>query len=136
MKVKRIEHVAIAVRNLDAARTAFEALGIAHGYEETLQPNGVRLAMMPVGESAIELLEPLREDSGTAKRIAEAGEGLWHICLEVDDIDAALAELKAKGVKLRDEVPRNGHGGHRIAFLDPASTAGVLVELVEMAGAH
>jgi methylmalonyl-CoA epimerase len=136
MKVKRIEHVAIAVRNLDAARTAFEALGIAHGHEETLQPNGVRIAMMPVGESALELLEPLREDSGTATRIREAGEGLWHICLEVDDIDAALAELKAKGVKLRDEVPRSGHGGHRIAFLDPASTAGVLVELVEMVGAH
>ncbi|MBY0332976.1 MAG: methylmalonyl-CoA epimerase [Acetobacteraceae bacterium] len=137
MKIKRIEHVAVAVRNLDAARDALAKLGIGCDYEETLGEHAVRLAMLPIGESAIELLEPQGETGGTADWIRDRGEGLFHICLEVDDIEAALDELRGKGVKLRDEVPRFGHGGHRIAFLDPASTAGILVELVEMVdGAH
>jgi methylmalonyl-CoA epimerase len=128
MKVKRIEHVAIAVRNLDAARKTFETLGVECDYEETI--NGIRLAMLPIGESALELLEPQREGTRTGEWIATRGEGLYHICLE--DIEAALAELRGRGVGLLDEVPRTGHGGHRIAFLDPRSTADVLVELVEM----
>jgi methylmalonyl-CoA epimerase len=132
MKVKRIEHVAIAVRNLDAARKTFETLGIGCEYEETI--NGIRLAMLPIGESALELLEPQREGTRTGEWIATRGEGLYHICLEVEDIEAALAELRGRGVGLLDEVPRTGHGGHRIAFLDPRSTADVLVELVEMVG--
>ena len=136
MKFKRIEHIAIAVRDLDAVRDTLGRLGIACDHEETLPGPGVRLAMLPIGESALELLEPLREDGRTADWIRERGEGLFHICLEVDDIEAALAELRGKGVKLRDEVPRIGHGGHRIAFLDPASTAGILIELVEMSGGH
>lgn len=135
MKIKRIEHVAIAVRNLDQVRDTFAKLGIGCDHEETLGEHKVRLAMLPIGESAIELLEPQSDTGATAEWLREKGESLWHICLEVDDIEAALAELKGKGVKLRDEVPRNGHGGHRIAFLDPASTAGILVELVEMVGA-
>lgn len=136
MKFKRIEHVAIAVRNLDAVRDTLATIGIACDHEETLPAAGVRLAMLPIGESAIELLEPQREDGRTAEWIRERGEGLFHICLEVEDIAAALDELRGKGVKLRDEVPRIGHGGHRIAFLDPSSTAGILIELVEMNGAH
>jgi methylmalonyl-CoA/ethylmalonyl-CoA epimerase len=136
MKIKRIEHVAIAVRDLDAVRDTFGKLGIACDYEETLPANGVRLAMLPIGESAIELLEPQGETGKTADWIRAKGDSLYHLCLEVDDIDAALAELRAKQVKLLDEVPRSGHGGHRIAFLDPASTAGILIELVEMTGAH
>lgn len=135
MKIKRIEHVAIAVRNLDQVRDTFAKLGIGCDHEETLGEHKVRLAMLPIGESAIELLEPQSDSGATAEWLREKGESLWHICLEVDDIEAALAELKGKGVKLRDEVPRHGHGGHRIAFLDPASTAGILVELVEMVGA-
>ncbi|GGG19153.1 methylmalonyl-CoA epimerase [Caldovatus sediminis] len=131
MRIKRIEHVAIAVRDLDAARRTFETLGIACDHEETI--NGVRLAMLPIGESALELLEPQREGTRTGEWIEQRGEGLYHICLEVEDIEAALAELRGKGVALLDEAPRTGHGGHRIAFLDPRSTAGVLVELVEMA---
>jgi len=130
VKIKRIEHVAIAVKDLDAARRTFETLGIACDHEERI--NGIRLAMLPIGESALELLEPEREGTATGEWIKQRGEGLYHICLEVEDIEAALAELRAKGVALRDEVPRTGHGGHRIAFLDPRSTAGVLVELVEM----
>jgi methylmalonyl-CoA epimerase len=136
MKIKRIEHVAIAVRNLDAVRDTLGKLGIACDYEETLPASAIRLAMLPIGESAIELLEPQSEAGATAAWLREKGEGLYHICLEVDDIDAALAELRAKDVKLLDEVPRSGHGGHRIAFIDPASTAGILIELVEMTGAH
>ncbi|HYF09430.1 MAG TPA: methylmalonyl-CoA epimerase [Acetobacteraceae bacterium] len=132
MRIKRIEHVAIAVKNLDAARDAFARLGIACDYEETIPENGIRLAMLPIGESALELLEPKTETSRTAQWIRERGEGLYHICLEVEDIEGALAELRAKGVRLRDEVPCIGHGGHRIAFLEPESTAGILVELVEM----
>lgn len=136
MKIKRIEHVAVAVRNLDAMRDTLAKIGIPCDYEETLGEHSVRLAMLPIGESAIELLEPQGDTGGTADWIRERGEGFFHICLEVDDIDAALDELRGKGVKLRDEVPRHGHGGHRIAFLDPVSTGGILIELVEMVGAH
>jgi methylmalonyl-CoA epimerase len=96
--------------------------------------------MFPVGQSYIELLESDRADSETSKWIGERGEGLFHICLEVDDIEGALAELKAKGVKLIDQTPRIGHANSRIAFIDPKSTNDVLIELVELApapaGAH
>jgi methylmalonyl-CoA epimerase len=132
MKYKRIEHIAIAVRDLDAVRDTLWRIGLACDHEETLPGPGVRLAMLPVGESALELLEPQNPDGRTAQWIRERGEGLYHICLEVEDIVAALDELRGKGVKLLDDVPRSGHGGHRIAFLDPASTAGILIELVEM----
>ena len=106
--------------------------GIPLEYEE--QIGATRLAMLPVGETYIELLESKAPDSGVNQWIAEKGEGLFHICFEVEDIDGALAELKAKGVKLRDETPRIGHGGARIAFLDPASTGNVLIELAELRG--
>lgn len=136
MKIKRIEHVAIAVRDLDQVRDTFAKIGIPCDYEETLPEHAVRLAMLPIGESAIELLEPKSDTGATAEWLRTKGESLWHICLEVDDIEGAIAELKAKGVKLQDEVPRSGHGGNKIAFLDPASTAGILVELVEMTAGH
>ena len=133
MQVKRIEHVAIAVKSLAKAREIFEdKLGLTFEYEEWLPQYQTKLAMFPVGESYLELLETKRADSETAKWIAEHGEGLFHICLEVDDIVAALAELKAKGVKLLDAEPRLGHANSRIAFLDPSSTNDVLIELVEL----
>jgi len=133
MKVKRIEHVAIAVKSLAKALEIFEdKLGLTFEYEEWLPQYQTKLAMFPVGESYLELLETKRADSETAKWIAEHGEGLFHICLEVDDIVAALAELKAKGVKLLDAEPRLGHANSRIAFLDPSSTNDVLIELVEL----
>jgi methylmalonyl-CoA/ethylmalonyl-CoA epimerase len=132
MKIKRVEHIAIAVnslnRSMDLLRDTF---GIPLEYEE--QIGATRLAMMPVGETYIELLESKAPDSAVNRWIAEKGEGLFHICFEVEDIDSALAELKAKGVKLRDETPRIGHGGARIAFIDPASTGNVLIELAELA---
>ncbi len=135
MKVKRIEHIAIAAPSLAKSIALFrDTFGIEMEYEETI--GSIRLAMLPVGQTYIELLEGEAEGDPVRQQIAEKGAGLWHICLEVDDIDAALAELKAKGVKLRDESPRPGHGGCRIAFLDPASTGDVLIELAEMPASH
>ena len=135
MKIKRVEHIAIAVdsltQSMDLLRDTF---GIKVEYEE--QIGQTRLAMLPVGETYLELLEGQGPQSGVTTWIKEKGTGLFHICFEVEDIDGALAELKAKGVKLRDETPRIGHGGARIAFIDPASTGNVLIELAELAPGH
>jgi methylmalonyl-CoA/ethylmalonyl-CoA epimerase len=137
MKIKRIEHVAIAVKSLAKAREIFEdKLGLPLEYEEHLPQYNTRLAMLPVGQTYIELLESDRPDTETSKWIDGHGEGLFHICLEVEDIDSALAELKSKGVKLIDEKPRVGHANSRIAFLDPKSTNNVVIELVELAPGH
>jgi methylmalonyl-CoA/ethylmalonyl-CoA epimerase len=135
MKIKRVEHIAIAVQSLDQSIELFKnTFGIPLEYDE--QIGQTKLAMLPVGQTYIELLEGQGPESGVTKWIDEKGTGLFHICFEVEDIDGALAELKAKGVKLRDETPRIGHGGARIAFLDPASTGNVLIELAELSGTH
>jgi methylmalonyl-CoA/ethylmalonyl-CoA epimerase len=135
MKIKRVEHIAIAVNSLQRSMALLrDIFGIPLEYEE--QIGATRLAMLPVGDTHIELLESTAPDSGVNRWIAEKGEGLFHICFEVDDIDAALAELKAKGVGLRDETPRIGHGGARIAFIDPVSTGNVLIELAELSPRH
>ena len=135
MKIKRIEHVAIAVQSLpqsiDLLKNTF---GLSLEYEE--QIGQTKLAMLPVGQTYVELLQGLGPESGVTKWMGEHGPGLFHICFEVEDIDGALAELKAKGVKLRDETPRIGHGGARIAFLDPASTGNTLIELAELPSSH
>ena len=135
MKVKRVEHIAIAVNSLresiDLLRDRF---GLSLEYEE--QIGQTRLAMLPVGETYLELLEGHGPESGVTKWIDEKGPGLFHICFEVENIDGALAELRAKGVKLRDESPRIGHGGARIAFIDPSATGNVLIELAELPAAH
>lgn len=135
MKIKRIEHVAIAVKSIAQFREIFEGkLGLRLEYEEYLPQHDTRLAMYPVGQTYIELLESDKESTGTSRWIAEHGEGLFHICLEVEDVEEALGELKRKGVKLLDEQPRIGHANSRIAFIDPKSTGNVLIELVELAG--
>ena len=135
MKVKRVEHIAIAVNSLktsiDFMRDTF---GLPLQYEE--QIGQTRLAMLPVGETYVELLEGQGPESGVSRWVDEKGPGLFHICFEVENIDAALDELRAKGIKLRDETPRIGHGGARIAFLDPASTGNVLIELAELPAGH
>jgi methylmalonyl-CoA epimerase len=135
MKIRRVEHIAIAV---DSVKQSIELLqntfGIPLEYEE--QIGHTRLAMLPVGQTYIELLEGQGPDSGVTQWMSDKGAGLYHICFEVEDIDGALAELKAKGVKLRDETPRIGHGGARIAFLDPVSTGNVLIELAELPAGH
>lgn len=133
IKFKRVEHVAIAVDNLAEVMKVFQdKLGLTLEYEENLPQYDTKIAMYPVGETYLELLEGTSQRSDVAKWIGEKGQGLYHICLEVEDIEGALAELKAKGVRLLDEKPRIGHGGARIAFLDPKSTANVLVELAEL----
>lgn len=135
MKIKRVEHIAIAVDSIsESIGMLRDTFGITVEYEEQLPTT--KLAMLPVGETYIELLEGKTPDSGVTQWIQSKGTGLFHICFEVEDIDAALMELKQKGVKLRDETPRIGHGGSRIAFIDPASTGNVLIELAELPAAH
>lgn len=132
MKVKRVEHVAIAVHNLEAVMRIFQdTLGLTLEYQHDYPQYRSRMAMYPVGETYLELLQGTSPDSDISRWLAEKGQGLYHICLEVTDIDAALAELKAKGVRLLDETAREGHGNSRIAFLDPRSTADILIELLE-----
>jgi methylmalonyl-CoA/ethylmalonyl-CoA epimerase len=133
MKVKRIEHIAIAVKSMATMREVMEEkLGLSLEYEEHLPQYHTRLAMYPIGQTYLELLEADSPESETAEWIATHGEGLFHICLEVDHIEDALAELKQKGVALIDEKPRTGHANSRIAFLNPKSTGNVLIELVEL----
>jgi methylmalonyl-CoA/ethylmalonyl-CoA epimerase len=134
MKLRNIDHIGIAVSNLTESLAFWQsALGIElHGIEEVAEQK-VKTAFLPVGGTEVELLEPTGPDSPVAKFIEKRGEGLHHVAIRVDDIDAALAELKAKGVQLIDEVPRKGAGGSRIAFVHPKATHGVLLELCERA---
>lgn len=135
MKIKRIEHIAIAVNDLtEVTGILQDKFGIELEYTEDRPAS--RLAMLPVGETYIELLQGTTPDSGATKWLNEKGQSLFHICFEVEDIDGALAELKGKGVKLRDETPRIGHGGARIAFIDPSATGNVLIELAELPAGH
>jgi methylmalonyl-CoA epimerase len=130
MKIKRIEHVAIAARDLESVRRMFEStFDLKLEYQGDLY--GAKLAMLPVGETYLEILENPDPNSRTARCIAERGPGLFHLCFEVDDIDAALVELKAKGVRMLTEVPFVGHGDCRVAFVDPECTSNILIELLE-----
>ena len=133
MKIKRIEHIAIAVKSIAAMRDILEnKLVIRMEYEEHLPKYATSLAMFPVGETYLELLESSKPDSKTSEWIAERGEGLFHICLEVEDIDASMEELRAKGVGFQSEKPMIGHGNCRVVFLDPKSTGNLVIELAEM----
>jgi methylmalonyl-CoA/ethylmalonyl-CoA epimerase len=135
MKIKRVEHIAIAVDSIsESIGMLRDTFGIQVEYEEQLPTT--RLAMLPIGETYLELLEGSSPQSGVTQWINQKGTGLFHICFEVEDIDAALAELKQKGVKLRDETARPGHGGCRIAFIDPSATGNVLIELAELPAGH
>jgi methylmalonyl-CoA/ethylmalonyl-CoA epimerase len=132
MKIKRIEHIAIACKDMQALKDVFEKkLGIAMEYEEHLPEHATSLAMYPIGDTYLELLQSDKPGTGTSRWIEERGEGLFHICLEVEDIDAAMSELKGKGVGFQTEKPMIGHGNCRIVFLDPKSTAGLVIELAE-----
>ena len=132
MNLKNIDHIGIAVTNMQESLSFWEtSLGIEpHGIQEVPEQK-LRTAFLPIGETEIELLESSSAESSIAKFIEKHGEGLHHIAIRVDDIEAALAELKAKGIQLIDETPRNGAGGARIAFVHPKATHGVLLELCE-----
>ena len=126
-----IDHLGIAVKSLAAAKGIYETLGLSVSPEETVEHEKVRLVMVPVGESRLELLEPTSEDSTIAQFIAKRGEGLHHVCMRVPDLAAAVAKLKKEGVRLVSEQIKTGAGGHRYVFVHPSSAGGVLLELVE-----
>ncbi len=130
--VNKVDHIGIAVSNLDEAIKLYsDVLGLElHGTEEVSEQK-VKVAFLPVGDTEVELLESTSPDGPIAKFIEAKGQGIQHIAFRVDDIEAALAEMKEKGLRLIDEKPRYGAGGARIAFLHPKSTNGVLIELCE-----
>jgi methylmalonyl-CoA/ethylmalonyl-CoA epimerase len=132
MKVLKVDHIGIAVKSIDAAKKLYhDILGLDYAGSETVEEQKVTTAFFPVGESEVELLESTAPDGPVAKYIEKRGEGIQHVAFRVENIEAALAELKEKGIQLIDEKPRRGAGGARIAFLHPKSTFGVLVELCE-----
>jgi methylmalonyl-CoA epimerase len=126
-----LDHLGIAVRSLAAGRAIYEKLGLAVSPEEVVPGEKVRVVMIPVGETRLELLEATADDSVIAKFIAKRGEGLHHISLRVPDLSVAVAKLKAEGVRLISEEIKTGAGGHRYVFVHPSSAGGVLLELVE-----
>ena len=132
MKHLKIDHLGVAVPNLDRAIAAYEALGFRVEATHDVPTEKVRAALLPVGESHLELLEPT-DPSSVIARFLEKRSGLHHVCVLVEDIDGALAELKARGVPLVDETPRPGAGGCRVAFVHPKGAAGVLLELKQAA---
>jgi len=131
----KIDHLGIAVKSLTAAKSIYEKLGMKVSPEETVEHEKVRLVMVPVGKSRLELLEATSEDSTIAKFIAKRGEGVHHICLRVPDLAAAVEKLKKDGVRLVSNEIKIGAGGHRYIFVHPQSAGGVLLELVE-GGSH
>ncbi len=132
MKIIKIDHLGIAVNSIDQAKTFWsDVLGLPFEGDETVAEQKVTTAFFPVGASEVELLESTAPDGPVAKYIEKRGQGIQHVAFRVEDIDAALDELKGKGVRLIDEQPRIGAGGARIAFLHPKDTHGVLVELCE-----
>ena len=126
-----IDHLGIAVKSLAAAKAIYEKLGLTVSGEETVPAEQVRVVMVPVGESRLELLEPTSKNSAIAKFIAKRGEGLHHVSLRVPDLPAAVERLKRDGVRLVSEEIKVGAGGHRYVFVHPSSAGGVLLELVE-----
>jgi methylmalonyl-CoA/ethylmalonyl-CoA epimerase len=128
----RIDHLGIAVQDLDAAVTTYRtALGFSLRRREVLVERGIEVAFFQAGPDRIELIAATRSDSEISRFLQKRGEGLHHLCLTVENIDAALAEMKAAGVRLIDQAPRPGADGRRAAFVHPASCHGVLIELVE-----
>jgi len=127
----QIDHIGVAVKSLTAAKAIYEKLGLSVSPEETVEQEEVRLVMVPLGDSRLELLEATSETSTIAKFIAKRGEGLHHVCLKVPDLPAAVKRLKKDGVRLVSEEIKTGAGGHKYVFVDPAGTGGVLLELVQ-----
>ncbi len=132
MKAIKIDHLGIAVKSIAAAVTLYtEVLGLQLAGEEVIKDQKVRTVFLPIGDTEVELLESTEPDGPISKFIEKRGEGLHHIAFCVEDIQAALLELEARGIQLIDKTPRIGAGNKRIAFLHPKDTFGVLVELSE-----
>jgi methylmalonyl-CoA/ethylmalonyl-CoA epimerase len=133
-----IQHLGVAVDSIEQALAFWrDALGLELKGIEVVEDQGVRVAMLPIGESRIELLEATGEETPVGKFLVKRGPGIHHLCVEVNDINAKLSELKANGARLIDEQPRIGAGGALVAFIHPSSTGGVLIELTQkVSGSH
>jgi methylmalonyl-CoA epimerase len=130
--IKRIDHIGIVVNDLEEALQVYQqALGLSLAEIQERPDQAATIAFLPTGETQVELVQPVSSDSDVAKFLQKRGEGIHHICLEVDDIEKAMADLQAKGLQLIDEVPRLGPQGERFAFIHPKSAHGVLIELYE-----
>ena len=133
-KIKRINHIAIVVDDIDTALTFWrDALGLKLDHIEDIPEQESIVAFLPTGESEVELVQPTSEDSGVARYLQKRGPSMHHICFEVEDIHVSLEQLKGKGVRLINETPMTGAGGKKMAFIHPESAYGVLVELYELA---
>ena len=131
-KTLKVDHIGIAVKDLEQAKKFYtEVLGMTVMGEETVEQQKVKVCFIPCGDSEVELLESTSPDGPIAKFIEKNGEGMQHVALRVDNILEAIADLKAKGVRMIDEVPRYGAGGAQIAFVHPKATGGILLELSE-----
>jgi len=127
----KLDHLGIALRSLATTKSIYEKLGLTISSEETVPAEHVRVVMVPVGDTRLELLEATSEDSAIARFIEKRGEGLHHLSLRVPDLSAAVAKLKADGIRLISEEIKTGAEGHRYIFVHPQSAGGVLLELVE-----
>jgi len=128
-RVRKIAHIGIAVRSIEKDGKFYDLLGLIENHREEVVSQKVRTSFRPVGESSMELLEPTSPESPIARALEKRGPGVHHICLEVDDVAAVLARLKAAGVRLVNETPFEGAHGCLVAFIHPASTGGILLEL-------
>ena len=129
--IEKIDHIGVAVRSIEEGRKLYESLGLEVAHIEEVESEGVRVAMIPCGESKIELLEPTRDDSPIAKFLEKRGPGIHHVCLGSDDIDADDSRLRANGARVLRPEPTIGAGGCRVQFVHPKSAGGVLLELSE-----
>ena len=131
-KLLGIDHLGVAVRDLDQAiETYGETLGFGLEGGESLPERGLEVRFVDVGGTRIELIAPTRDDSEVSGFLNKRGEGIHHVCLRVDNIEAAIAGMKERGARLIDETPKRGAGGHKVAFIHPKGAHGVLIELVE-----
>ena len=132
-KIKKINHVAIVVEDIDQAMAFWrDGLGLEIEHIKEIPEQESRVAFLPLGESEIELVEPTTDDSGVARFMTKRGPGMHHVCLEVEDIHGSLEHLRESGIRLINETPRHGSDGKLYAFIHPESTNGVLVELYEL----
>jgi methylmalonyl-CoA/ethylmalonyl-CoA epimerase len=134
-KITRIDHIAILVDNISAPLAFWrDALGMEVTHVKDIPAEAAQIAFLPTGGSEIELVRPTTDDSGLAKYLAKRGPGMHHVCLEVDDLEGMLAQLKAKGIQLINETPKVSADGKKYAFIHPKSAFGVMVELYELPG--
>jgi methylmalonyl-CoA epimerase len=129
----KIDHIGIAVQDVERAARLYEVLGLHVGHTETVEEQGVKIGFMCVGDTQIELLEPTSESSPVARFLAARGEGIHHLCIEVKDILASMRALRRAGARLVTEEPQRGTGGALVAFVHPKSANGVLLELIQKA---